>query len=167
MAQHRSRGGALLKRREQIKLTADERAALLSLAKACTLATIGPQGFPQLTAMWFALIEGKFHFSTYGKSQKVRNLERNRKCSVLVEDGASYAELRGYSVEGDAEVIADPALTFHVMREISKRYMGFDPGMAGPEVERATLARIAKRVVVRVHAVREISWDHRKLGGTY
>jgi PPOX class probable F420-dependent enzyme len=156
-----------MKRRDHIKLTPEERDTFLAQPNACTLAAIGKEGYPQLTAMWFALIDGKFHFATYAKSQKVKNFERNPKCSVLVEDGASYAELRGYSVEGEAEIVDEPGLVFRVLCEISKRYTGIDPVAAGPMVEGQIRARAEKRVAIRVQPVREISWDHRKLGGGY
>jgi nitroimidazol reductase NimA-like FMN-containing flavoprotein (pyridoxamine 5'-phosphate oxidase superfamily) len=94
-----------VKQRDEIKLTTEERDAFLALPKACTRATVGAGGFPQLTAMWFAIIDGLFHFETYGKSQKVKNLERNPRCAVLVEDGKEYWELRGYSVEGEGEIV--------------------------------------------------------------
>jgi PPOX class probable F420-dependent enzyme len=156
-----------MKRRGEIQLTPEERDTFLALPKACTLATIGPKGFPQLTAMWFALIDGKFHFATYGKSQKVKNLERNPRCSVMLEDGQAYAELRGYCVEGEGELIADPDLAFRVLCQTTQRYVGFDPLVSGPEVEQAIRARARKRSVIRVNPVKEISWDHRKLGGGY
>jgi PPOX class probable F420-dependent enzyme len=153
-----------VKRRDEIKLTTEERDAFLALPKACTLATVGRSGFPQLTAMWFAMIDGLFHFETYAKSQKVKNLERNPHCAVLVEDGKEYWELRGYSVEGEGELVADRELVFRVLCEISKRYTGLDPVASGPEMEQAMRKHSQKRVVVRVRPVKEISWDHRKLG---
>jgi len=156
-----------MKRRSEIKLTEAERDAFLAQPIACTLAAVGPEGYPQLTAMWYARIDGRFHFATYAKSQKVKNFERDPKCSVLVEDGTNYAELRGYSVEGNAQLLSDPELAFQVMCEISKRYTRIDPVAAGPMVEAQIRARAQKRVVVRIDPVREISWDHRKLGGSY
>jgi len=156
-----------MKRRDDIKLTPEERALFLATPRACTLATIGATGFPQLTAMWFVLIDEWFHFSTYRKSQKVKNLKRNPKCAVLIEDGEHYAELRGYSVEGEAELIDDAELAYRVMCAVSQRYMGFDPAAAGPAIEQATRARAQKRAVIRIRPVKEISWDHRKLGGVY
>ncbi len=156
-----------MKRREEIRLTGQERDEFLAKPLACTLAAIGSEGFPQLTAMWYARIDGKFHFATYAKSQKIRNLERDSKCSVLVEDGANYSELRGYSVEGHAQLISDPELAFQVMCEVAKRYTGIDPMAAGEMVAGQVRVRAAKRTVIRVEQVREISWDHRKLAGSY
>ena len=156
-----------MKRRDAIRLTDAERDAFLDLPLACTLATIGKTGFPQLTAMWFVMLDGKFHFATYAKSQKVLNLQRDPRCSVLVEDGKAYNELRGYSVEGNGVIVEDTELAAEVLSGCSRRYVGIDPVAAGQAVLANIRARAAKRVVVRVDPVKEISWDHRKLGGTY
>jgi PPOX class probable F420-dependent enzyme len=156
-----------MKRRDEIRLSAEERDAFLALPRACTLATIGPSGHPQLTAMWYALLDGQFCFATYAKSQKVKNLERNPKCSVLVEDGTSYGELRGYSVEGEAELLEDAELAYRVLAETSRRYMGMDVEKVGAVMTEALKKRAEKRTVIRVKPEREKSWDHRKLGGSY
>ena len=156
-----------MKRRDDIKLSAEERDAFLAQRKACTLATIGPTGHPQLTAMWYALIDGQFCFATYAKSQKVKNLERNPRCSVLVEDGQNYNELRGYSVEGEAELVYDQELAYQVLAETSRRYMGMDPDKVGDAMVQVLKSRAQKRVVIRIKPEREKSWDHNKLGGSY
>ncbi len=156
-----------MKRRDHIKLTDDERDEFLSGNLNCTLATIDANGFPHLTAMWYALIDGKFHFATYAKSQKVINLQQNPKCSVLVEDGDTYSTLRGYTVQGRADIVQDAELAGDVLIETSKRYAGLDVGAAGESVEKVIRERGAKRSVIIVQPEKVMSWDHRKLGGTY
>ena len=49
---------------------------------------------------------GRIAFWTYGRSQKIRNLERDPRISLLVEDGEDYFELRGVSISGTAEMRA-------------------------------------------------------------
>ncbi len=157
----------MAKKRDAIRLTDEEIETFLSNpALNCTLATMGRTGFPELTAMWFARIDGRFHFSTYAKSQKIKNLERNPKCAVLIEDGVDYAELRGYSVEGEGEVIFDPELAGDVMVAIS-RGRGTIGDDAPQEVLDIIRERARKRAVIRIEPVVVKSWDHRKLGGGY
>ena len=45
---------------------------------------------------------------TYAKSQKVRNLERDPRATLLVETGHEYGELRGVEIEAEAEIHRDP-----------------------------------------------------------
>ena len=73
---------------------------LLALPVA-TLGTIDPDGRPQLTEVWFLAEDGELKLSLNTSRQKVRNLKRNPRCSVLLLDLANpyrYVELRGEAV---------------------------------------------------------------------
>ena len=79
-------------------------------AQVATLATIGPDGRPQLTVVWFLAEDGVAHVSLNTTRQKVKNLQRNAACSLLVMDPANpyrYVELRG-----DAEIAPDDDYAF-------------------------------------------------------
>jgi PPOX class probable F420-dependent enzyme len=133
---------------------------LLTGARSATFATIGPDGHPHLVAMWFARIDGDICFETKAKSQKAVNLRRDPRVSLLVEDGATYEDLRGISIEGTAEVTDDADLLWRIGVDIWERYYGVYTDDLKPIVE----AMLNKRVAVRVRAERVRSWDHRKLG---
>jgi PPOX class probable F420-dependent enzyme len=146
--------------RAQIVLTDEEIAGLLAGTRTATMASIGPTGQPHLVAMWFAVIDGAICFETKAKSQKAVNLRRDPRISCLVEDGATYEELRGVSIEGRAEVSDDPDLLWRIGVNIWERYYGPYSDDLKPMVE----VMLNKRVAVRVHPDRIRSWDHRKLG---
>jgi PPOX class probable F420-dependent enzyme len=133
---------------------------LLAGARTATMATIGPAGQPHLVAMWFALIDGDICFETKAKSQKAVNLRRDPRISCLVEDGATYEDLRGVAIEGTAEVTDDADLLWRIGVNIWERYYGPYSDDLKPMVE----VMLNKRVAVRVRADRIRSWDHRKLG---
>ena len=79
-------------------------------AQFATLATIGDDGRPQLSELWF-LAEGDIvRLSLNTTRQKTRNLQRNRVCTLLILDLANpyrYLEIRG-----DAEIEPDPDYSF-------------------------------------------------------
>ncbi len=85
---------------------------------------------------------------------------------MLIEDGVDYAELRGYSVEGKASILIDPELAGDVMLEITRR-RGLLPDDPPEQAVQLIRMRAAKRAVIQLHPVKEISWDHRKLAGKY
>src|SRR5207248_675770 len=124
------------------------------------MATVGADGQPHLVAMWFALVDGDICVETKSKSQKAVNLRRDPRVSCLVEDGATYEELRGVSIEGTAELTDDPELLWRLGVNMFERYYGPYTDDARPMVE----AMLNKRVAVRVKAHRIRSWDHAKLG---
>lgn len=146
--------------RDQITLTPEEVAAFLAASRTATMATIGPTGTPHLVAMWFALLDGVIWFESKAKAQKVVNLRRDDRMTVLVEDGNTYDTLRGVSLEGRGVVVEDPAQVWQVGVSVWERYTGPYTEEARPLVE----AMLRKRVVVRLDVERTRSWDHRKLG---
>lgn len=156
-----------MSRRHLIHMSDAERDEFLAAPHNAALTTIGADGYPHTTAMWYGLLDGVIHFATYAKSQKILNAQRNHKISVLVEDGTAYAELRGVMVQADAEIIPDPDLAAEVLFDITARYEGFDVRTMGPEAQDAVRRRAAKRAVLKAVPVHVTSWDHRKLGGVY
>src|SRR5207244_987974 len=109
---------------------------------------------------------GEIWIYTYLKSQKVRNLERDRRATVLVETGYDYSELRGVQIEAESEIHRDHETVFAVAKELTLRYAEGLETIEG-DAAAALEAQARKRAAVRFRPVRVASWDHRKLGGTY
>jgi len=150
-------------RRASIALTDAEQQQLLDDGWTLQVASIGPKGYPHLVAMWYVVIDGLIHFTTFRKSQKILNLKRNPKITVMLESGKAYTELKGLVMEGEAELIDDPSATAKVQALVGAKYNGI-PVRAPTE---ASLGVASKRVVVRIRPVDIYSWDHSKLGGRY
>jgi PPOX class probable F420-dependent enzyme len=153
-------------RRALIVLSDAELAELLEQERIAVVSSLGPRGWPHSMPLWFVAREGEVWVWTYAKSQKVRNLERDPRASVLIETGHDYGELRGAMIEAEAVLHRDPKTVLGFAEELTLRYA---EGMAAVDVDaRAALAAQApKRVAIQFEAVRVSSWDHRKLGGTY
>jgi general stress protein 26 len=110
--------------------------------------------------MWYGLVEGAIAVETKAKSQKVQNLRRDPRLTVLMEDGDYYEELRGVELVGKAEIIEDPDRLFALGVNVFERYYGSYTEELKPFVE----TMLHKRVMVKLHVERTVSWDHRKLG---
>jgi len=147
----------------------------LGEARDLHVATIGPDGAPHMVTMWYGIVDGKIAFWTYGKSQKVRNLERDPRLTVLVADGDQYSELRGIQIQGRARILHDPddvgAIGEAVYSRNAPRFG--DVRFEGRDFEfdddtrAAVRAMGAKRVGIVVEPDHVVTWDHRKLGGIY
>ncbi|MGW0353579.1 pyridoxamine 5'-phosphate oxidase family protein [Nocardia nova] len=146
--------------RAQIVMSETEITEFLERSRIMTLASLGKNGTPHLTAMWYGLVDGEIWFETKGKSQKAVNLRRDPRVTVLVEAGETYDQLRGVSIEGRAEIVEDPEALFKVGVSVWERYTGPYTEELRPMVE----AMLNKRVAIRVVPERVRSWDHRKLG---
>jgi PPOX class probable F420-dependent enzyme len=147
-------------RRRQIRMDGAELAAFLDAQRTLVCATLGPSGRPHLAALWFVPAGGRLDCWTYAASQKARNLERNPRATLLTEAGHGYQELRGVSMECDAELVRDPELVLDIGVALAVR-QGARPG---PELRSGLSAQAAKRVGIRFTPTRVSSWDHRKLG---
>src|ERR1700722_12039791 len=100
--------------RAQIQMTEEEIDAFLHERHSMSMATIGVGGRIDLVAMWYGFVGGEIGFETKAKSQKVQNLRRDDRLTVLVEDGETYDTLRGVEMSGRGEVIDDPAKLFEL-----------------------------------------------------
>lgn len=149
-----------INQRADITMTETEIAEFVRTSRACTLATLGPTGAPHLVAMWYAVLDGQLWFETKAKSQKAKNLLRDGRVTVLIEDGDTYDTLRGVSFEGHATVVADPDALWQVGVSVWERYTGPYTEDLAPFVE----VMLHKRIAVRLDVERTRSWDHRKLG---
>ena len=151
-------------RRASIALTDEEIEQFLDDGWTLQVASIGPKGFPHLVAMWYVVIDGAIHFTTFAKSQKVLNLRRNPKLTAMLESGRAYQELRGWVIECEGELIEDTPFTARVMALVGQKYNGIP---VPTDTHEAALKVASKRVVVRIKPVETYSWDHSKLGGRY
>lgn len=147
--------------RPDIRLTPEEQAEFLRRHRKAALATVDKDGFPHLVAMTYMEKDGALYMTSYAKAQKVVNIRRNPKIGIMVEAGASYAELRGVMVRGHCEIIEDRDAIEAIFVELAHDRA---PSNARPEgAERSA----PKRVVLKVVPEKTYTWDHTKLGGRY
>jgi PPOX class probable F420-dependent enzyme len=155
-----------MSRRDQIKLSEDEQRELLDSERVVVVASFGPRGWPHVMPLWYVVREGRIWIWTYAKSQKVRNLERDDRATLLVETGTEYSELRGVQIEAEAHLHRDQDTVFEFAKELTVRYAEGIDSVEGDAAE-ALRAQAPKRVAIEFEPKRIATWDHRKLGGTY
>jgi PPOX class probable F420-dependent enzyme len=153
-------------RRDQIVLSREELLALLAEERVAVVSSLGPRGWPHSMPLWFVPRGGEVWIWTYAKSQKVRNLERDPRATVLIEAGHEYGELRGAMIEAEAEIHRDFETVIGFAEELTLRYAKGISAVEG--AARAALeAQAPKRVAIHFKPLRTATWDHRKLGGIY
>jgi PPOX class probable F420-dependent enzyme len=151
-------------RRDQIMMTPGEIEAFLDAERTLQVASINGDGTPHLVAMWYARHNGAIAFWTYAKSQKVVNVRRDARLTVMVESGDKYEELKGVTIYGHARVIEDLDEVFAFGDKVYERYWG---PIDNDLVREGVRAMGRKRVLIVVEPDRTVSWDHSKLGGSY
>jgi len=117
-------------------------------SSVATLATIAPDGGPQLTEVWFLREGDSVAISLNEGRQKVKNLKAHPQCNLFILDLADpmrYLELRG-----DAEITLDD--DFSLAQQVSDKYGTNVRGYDGPD---------DKRVAVRIKLSRVNAVDMR------
>jgi len=153
-------------RRDQIQLSEEELAELLDSERVAIVSSLGPRGWPHSMPMWFVPREGEIWIWTYAKSQKVRNLERDPRATLLIETGHEYTELRGVMIEAEAVLHRDFETVVGFAEELTLRYAQGISSVEG-DAKAALEAQAPKRVAIQFRPRRTATWDHRKLGGVY
>ncbi|HVV09275.1 pyridoxamine 5'-phosphate oxidase family protein [Amycolatopsis sp.] len=149
-------------RRAEIKMTLDEQRDFLRPTGKMALSTIGPDGYIHTTALYYAFLGDEVAFLAKRKSQKVVNVRRDPRVTVMREEGEKYYDLRGLTLIGDGEVRDDHEALWTVGEYLYRtRHGGTDD--SPEDVERIVERSIHNRAVIVVHPKRIISWDHRKL----
>ncbi len=150
-------------RRDIIAMTAGEVDAYLRAERRIILVTNGPDGFPHPVPMNYGLDdESRIILTSFAKAQKVKNLERDPRATLLVESGESYSELKSAIIYADTEIIDD----FDECERLRK-FMRVAVPTAVPQRRQQINATMHKRVVLRRTPRRIVSWDHSKLGEKY
>jgi PPOX class probable F420-dependent enzyme len=151
-----------VKQRDIIKMAPAEVEAFLHDRRPMSMCTINHDGSIHAVAMWYGFLEGSVAVETKAKSQKAQNLRRDPRLTCLFEDGEVYEELRGVELVGHGEIVTEPERMWELGVSVFERYQGgpYKDDEHRPFVE----VMLYKRVVVKLHAERVVTWDHRKLG---
>lgn len=149
-----------VKQRQVIKMTSEEVDAFIRERRPMTMCSINHDGSIHAVAMWYGFLEGCVAVETKAKSQKAVNVRRDPRVTCLMEDGDVYEELRGVELVGKAEIVEEPERMWDLGVDVFERYYAPFTEELAPFVQ----TMLNKRVVIKVHVERVVSWDHRKLG---
>jgi hypothetical protein len=124
----------------------------------CRIATIRSDGGPHVSGRWFVWLEDAIWVATRTGDSTWTNLERDPRCSVLIEKGRDWSELAGIRAEGVAELL--PAEHPDMRQPMSAWHEKYRPLLSGEGF--VAMARSTPQLgFVRVAPARVESWDHR------
>jgi nitroimidazol reductase NimA-like FMN-containing flavoprotein (pyridoxamine 5'-phosphate oxidase superfamily) len=153
-------------RRDLIRMSDAETQRYLKDQRQVILVTNGPHGMPHPVPMEFGLdSDGSIVVTSFRKAQKILNLERDPRATLLFDSGTKYHELRGVIAYCDAQVISDSETVGRVMRMV-RASTDLAASMSA-EMSAQARASVLKRVAIRFTPFRFVTWDHGKLPGVY
>lgn len=148
------------RRGRRIAMSPEELDAFLGEERTCRVATVGADGAPHNSPLWFVWDGASLWLTSLVKSQRWTDLMRDGRVSIVVDGGRDYGELRGAELLGTVEPVGDVPRTatpdpsvVTAERLFGEKYSG---GSYRPDGRHAWLRLTPDKVV---------TWDFRKLGG--
>ena len=136
--------------------------------KTIILNSIGPDGVPHPMPMWFVADDDfVVSMATFRGTQKIRNLQRDPRVSLLVEAGREYSKLKGVVIYGTAELSKDTDAILATLVAAAQKETTEADAESRAAMSEGMKKSVSKRILIRVKPDRIISWDHSKLAGTY
>jgi nitroimidazol reductase NimA-like FMN-containing flavoprotein (pyridoxamine 5'-phosphate oxidase superfamily) len=116
------------------------------------LSTIGRQGYPHSVPLGYFRLGDDIYIGCRAGTQKVKNIERNPKVSLVLESGSTRPELKGVLIQGHATVHTAPETVLRLSREAARLR-----GVAEDALPREPRPGVA---YIQVEPRRIISWDY-------
>ena len=120
------------------------------------LTTVSRDGFPHSVPIGYFRLGDEIYVGGRAGTQRTKNVERNPHVSLLIESGRTMQEIKGLMIQGNADVITDPAELLPLTREAARQ-------RGTPEEELPTESRPGI-AYIRVRPHRFISWDYSREG---
>jgi len=158
-----------MSRRDQIRLTDAELKDFLAKSQTIIICSINKDGTPHPMPMWYGVEpDGSVVMTTFTKSQKILNIARDPRVSLLVESGgAVYEKLKGVVIYGRAELIRDTEQVVDILTRVSTKTLDNPDDKTRDGIRNAVRGTAPKRTGIRIRPEKIVSWDHSKLGGVY
>ena len=118
------------------------------------LTSQGRDGYPHTVPIGYFRDGDRIFMGCRDNTQKVKNIERNPKVSLVIEDGKTMSDLQGILFRGDASVVREDEERLKISRLAAKL-------RGAPEDEWPTTAS-AGAVFIKVDSPRVTSWDYSK-----
>jgi hypothetical protein len=146
------------RRGRKIAMDQSEIDQFLNEQRTCRVGTVGADGGPHVSPLWFVWDGTALWLNSVVKSQRWTNVVRDQRVSVIVDGGTEFLELQGVELTGQAEIVGevprsgipDPQLA-EPERLFGEKYAG---GVFVADGNHAWLRLVPDKIV---------SWDFRKL----
>jgi PPOX class probable F420-dependent enzyme len=148
------------RRGRKIAMTSAEVDSHLAQERTCRVATVGADGAPHVTPLWFAWDGTSLWLTSIVSSQRWTDLQRDPRISIIVDSGHDFMELRGVELRGRAVAVGEIPRTGEPCPELDVPERTFAEKYAGGRVQHD-----GRHAWLRVTPEKLVSWDFRKISG--
>jgi nitroimidazol reductase NimA-like FMN-containing flavoprotein (pyridoxamine 5'-phosphate oxidase superfamily) len=137
------------------KMTQDEVNAFLDSRPGwIALTTMSADGFPHTVPIGYFRVGGDISIGCRAGTQKLKNIGRNPKVSLMLEAGSTMQDIKGVCIQGEADVILDPARQLPLLRESMRR--------RGTPADQLPAEARPGSAFIHIVPKKVISWDYAK-----
>jgi PPOX class probable F420-dependent enzyme len=147
------------RRGRKIAMSRDELDEFLSTERTCRVATVGHDGSPHATPLWFVWDGTSLWLTSIVKSQRWTDLQRDSRVGVIVDAGTEYFELRGAELRGRAVPVGEAPRTGEPVAELDPVERLYADKYANGQIHHD-----GRHAWLRITPDKVASWDFRKLG---
>lgn len=134
----------------------------LKMPLIARIATNNKNGYPNVSPVWFLYKDGAILIDAYTNSQKVKNILRDDRVSVLIDTSDEGLRVKGLSIKGRAKLSGGDEAT-EIEKSIFRKYLS-NRSRAGDSVSRYYMksagANPAEITIIKVTPERVSSWDY-------
>ena len=145
------------RRGRKIAMTPQERDAFLAEERTCHLASVGRNGRPHVSPLWFVWDGAALWINSVVRSQRWVNLERNPDVSAVVDAGVECQELRGVEITGRVEIVGEVPRVGEPNEELAEPERLF-----GAKYANGQFVNDKRHAWLRLVPEKIVSWDFRK-----
>ena len=143
----------------KIAMSVEERDSFLATERTCRVASIGHDGSPHVTPLWFAWDGTSLWLTSIVKSQRWTDLQRDPRVSIGVDTGDDFMELRGVELKGRAVPVWEIPRTGEPVPELDVPEQLFADKYVGGQMRHD-----GRHAWLRITPESIVSWDFRKIG---
>lgn len=147
------------RRGQKIAMTPEEIDTFLADERTVRLATVGADGTPHNSALWFVWDGKALWLNSLVKSQRWTNAIRDARASAIVDGGVEFMELRGVELIGRMSVVGDVPRTNDPDETLAEPERRFGAKYGGGK-----WTADGRHAWLRLDPEKIVSWDFRKMG---
>ena len=99
-----------------------KRDEFLKSQKILRLATLDKNRMPHIVPVWYLYSAKKFYIGTNTRTQKAKNIKKNKKISFCIDTGVNAPNIYGVMGQGKANLILEESRMKRIAKKILLRY---------------------------------------------
>jgi Pyridoxamine 5'-phosphate oxidase len=149
------------RRGRRLAMSTEEREAFLLGERTCRVGSLGHDGAPHVTALWFVWCDESIWLTSLVQSQRWADIQRDPRVSILIDSGAEFLDLKGVEIRGLAAPVGEVPRTGEPVPALERPEALFAQKYAG-----GSMRHDGRHAWLQIKPKSIVSWDFTKIAGS-